>query len=152
MGSLRSERALDLQYRVGDVISAQRLAGRSVIAPDGSATVLEPGSDLILNEPGVYRLRDRGGVLREFAVNVDPQESRTAVLDGPALAAVGLSERQFPEVEAADAETTISEEAVAEVLVLTEQTQRLWKLILWIVLGLFVLEVIWSRNLKPRTA
>src|SRR5262249_36937970 len=79
--------------------SPQRLVGaqvkvpegaRSVRKPDGSSVTLEAGSSSFpgTDAPGLYAAETRKGAV-EFAVNLDPAESRTAPLDAEALERLG---------------------------------------------------------------
>lgn len=144
------ERAGTAQWLVGDtvVLPESPNSGLLVIErPDGERVTLAPGTRHYgpLDQPGLYALVD-GAERWPFAVNLDPAESRTAPLEADELAALGvpLSAPEGVAVTGAERQRQVHR---AEL----EERQRLWRIVLLVVLG-FVLVETWVAAALTRRA
>jgi hypothetical protein len=127
------------QFLVGDPLPLGPYipaAGATLRQPDGATFMITPedgeftGTDL----PGVYRL-ETGDQPVEFAVNLDPAESRTAPLAVGELEAFGVTEVADP------ASAVVAEQRKARVQrAELEARQKLWRWLLAAAVGVLLFE------------
>lgn len=113
-----------IQFPAGEPFPVRAVAGANaqgvrIVSPDESETAVEAGASFTPGRPGIYRAVWEGGS-REFAVNLDPAESRTLPLPVEELERLGL-----PLTPAA----TSAVPQAAEVTAATaqENRQKLWR-------------------------
>jgi hypothetical protein len=122
-----------VQYQVGDVVPLASLAGANPSAftirlPDGTRTNLPSGDTNFLQTgtPGIYSL-ESAQPPRQFAVNLDPTESRTAPLSVDELERLGAPLGKASSQLAAEAERKINLQNTE-----LENRQKLWR---WLILA-----------------
>lgn len=144
------------QYLIGDTLPLASFvspAGTTLRLPDGSESVIDADAGDFTGtiRRGVYRLEGAGKPV-EFAVNLDPAESRTAPLAVGELEAFGVREVADP----ARIVTNARREAQVQRGEL-EARQKLWRWLLAAAVGILLLET-WlagraaRRNPEPEPA
>jgi hypothetical protein len=143
------EQAVD--YRVGQSVSRPRSAlwrGPLVLEfPDGRAErlapELAPQPDLYvtpkLNVPGTYTVRDGDEQVDIFAVNIDEMETNVQPTD-PAEIESRLPGRTLAFLGPND--------DLSSVVLSSRYGREIWKVLLWVVVGLLLLETILARTKK----
>jgi Aerotolerance regulator N-terminal/von Willebrand factor type A domain len=132
---------LPLQYRVGDVVPLGEMAGDSpaawtIRAPDGSQLNLSRGETNFTATlmPGIYHITSASPA-KEFAVNLDAAESRTAPLPADELERLGAPVlRQVP-VAAREAERKVRLRNSE-----LENRQKLWRWFIVATLAVLLVE------------
>ncbi|WP_165219399.1 BatA domain-containing protein [Aquisphaera insulae] len=127
--------AFSPQRLVGDRIPLPEGSG-SVRKPDGSAATLAAGASSFdgTDAPGVYAIETARGPL-EFAVNVDPAESRTAPLDAETLERLGC--RLAKDGANVEPDRESMRQLQVEEL---EGRQKLWRPLILAVLAILIVE------------
>ena len=130
------------QFLVGDSVplDGDSSNARAVRTPVGQVVPVEKGATSFTEtwEPGLYSVEATGAggrVLRRFAVNIDPQESRTVPMSPEILERFGAPLMSPPLVTERLPEHPASI-AAAE----AEAQQKLWKWVLVGALGVLMLE------------
>jgi hypothetical protein len=126
------------QYVIGDNLRPPAGAAWSLRLPnDTRVNVTAAGGGFVLAEPGIYELTESpAGKPRRVAVNLDPNESRTAALDLDELEHLGV-----PVVVQSQSEAVVREEsrkllAGAD----AENRQKLWRWFVAATLAILLLE------------
>jgi len=131
-------------HLVGDLVPVP--AGATVRTPGGRTVRLDPGAASFAEpgEPGVYAVTAGAGGTREFAVNVDPAEGRTAPLEPEALEQFGcrLTGPQRRSAEAA----RLRQLRGAEL----EGRQKVWRGLVLAAAGVLLVET-WLAGRRPRS-
>jgi hypothetical protein len=145
-GALPSEASA---YFVGDEVPLRLPADNTaatVRAPDGTEThltgaVFFEGTD----QPGIYTVTSANGTNR-FAVNVAPEESRTAALSKDALESLGVPVSFDPALNAIASVREARQLHATEL----ESRQKLWRWLLAAALGLLLIEIWLAGRLSRR--
>jgi hypothetical protein len=142
------------QFFVGDPVSleADSNGGRVVRTPGGRMVTVEKGATTFAEtwEPGVYSVEATeapGRVVRRFAVNVDPQESRTVPMPAETLERFGA-----PLATAPLAANPPPDRAALLAGAEAEAHQKLWKWVLAGALGFLLLETALAAATGQRSA
>lgn len=116
------------QYQVGDPVPLPAEPAASVRLPDGTQAALAAGMKEFgqTRQPGFYEFA--GAQPRRFAVNLDPNESRTAPLDPDELRDLGLPLARPAVPEAVETEKN---KALLQGIE-AENRQKLWR---WFIVG-----------------
>ena len=134
-GGIKAQMA---QYQVGDRVllpAAETNAAPVVRTPEGTEIKLASGKDFTQTDaPGVYVVTSMKPPLR-FAVNLSPEESRTAPLTVDELERLGIPLRPRPEDQARQAEQKIRLQQ-AEL----ENRQKLWRWLIVAALAVLLVE------------
>ena len=142
----RNYQELRTQYSIGEIVdlsSIPTMDKLSVRNPNGE--IEEKNTDKLYRAttmPGIYEIEADNDFHWTFAVNLHPDESRTSILPLETLESLGVPTR---ETESAAAETPESRKQDAENSRLLqaqeiEQNQKYWRWMLFVVLGLVVIE------------
>lgn len=134
-------------FHVGDRIalpSVTESGTRTVHRPDGTTATVPPGALAFTATelPGHYALADAGRSI-PFTIHLDPDESRVDPLDAGRLARLGVP------VVAAGASDPVEtrQEQSAEL----ERSQKLWRLLIVLALGVLMVETAWAGRLARRS-
>lgn len=138
----RARQSVARQFFVGDAVPLPTngvTGALSVVRPDGKREALPTGSTQFAatTEPGFYKVEGLPEPLA-FAVNLAPEESRTAPMTADALSNLGVPVKSAPTVLAAapqDPKATLMTAAVE-----LEGRQKLWRWALMAALGFVLIE------------
>jgi hypothetical protein len=121
------------QYQVGDTVPLvdAGTGPATVTLPDESTVEVADGQFRETMTPGIYRV-SQGSVQWQFAVNIDPAETRTAPMADDELERLGVPMRGGG-VEGSTAPTALRERQEREAEL--EGRQKLWR---WLMLGALV--------------
>jgi len=128
---------------VSDKISTQKMT--QMVTPDDKtfqlAGIQKPGQLAFdcrpIDQPGIYQLKSNNRVIDIFSVNVAPEEGNLQAADLEHWAAsLGISRFKTIPLES-DADKIITE---------TRYGRELWKIFLWAVVVLLIVEMIFSRE------
>jgi len=140
------------QYHVGDSVPAaftNAASGVHITLPDGKDVVLSGGRSFFdeTSQPGIYTMRAGTNTI-EFAVNLDPSESRTDVLAGEELERYGVVLGNNTALESLTPEDKRRMKN-AEL----ENRQKLWRWLIVAALVVLSLEILAAGRLaRPSTA
>ena len=144
-----SSGGLPARCHVGEAVALPESVGpalpASVRTPDGAELKLPDNARVFdeTNQPGVYLLTV-GGRTRQFAVNLDPDESKTAAISADQLGLRGISLGQ-PSTRAAIA---AGARQIRDVEL--ENRQKLWRWLIVAALGILILETWLAGRLARR--
>jgi hypothetical protein len=125
------------QFQIGESIPSPIASGDAVqwSKPDGSVVSVPAGTPFAATDvPGIYSAKTEGKV-QHFAVNLPPDESRTAPMSADDLARLGVPVHSAPA-------TPVTESAEAKRRVLLEEIenrQQLWR---WLIAGILALALV----------
>jgi hypothetical protein len=134
-----SLRNLGHQFAAGETVPLQK-SGGEILLPDGSRKPATGDFFGEANAPGIYRAGDF-----QFAVNVDPSESRITPLKPEDLSSLGVPIHQT--VTAADAAATAERERHL-LATESESRQKLWRNFIIAALAFVFLETYLSGRLS----
>ena len=127
------------QYHVGDSVPVPSAPDPIRVHRSGGPEVTLPGTAAAFtgtDQPGVYEIRS-GATVQRFAVNLDPNESRTAPLDAEELAQLGLPLTRPKEASPGAAREQATLQAAE-----AENRQKLWRWLIVGTLGILLIETL----------
>jgi hypothetical protein len=143
-GGLKDQRT---HYFVGDTITLPIQQDVTLRKPDGSEATVKAGESFAgADQPGIYVAQGEPSI--RFAVNVAPEESRTAPMPIEHLERIGVPLKQQPRMPAR-LEQQRQQHLLASEL---ESRQKFWRWLIVVALVILVLETCLAGRLTRRTA